>query len=110
MLNYDSIYISVHNGITKNNHEDKWTWETKKLLTQCVFVLLDLLALVMGDDKILCHDMDTLFGLIALCAANLPSQYFEALMFSSLVAWTNCWTKSGVANDLRRLGAHMMSL
>ena len=37
-------------------------------------------------------------------------QWREALMFSLMCIWTNCWANSWVAGDLRRHGAHAASL
>ena len=56
-----------------------------------------------------CHQMETFFKLLALCAGNSPvtgefphkSQWLRALMFSLIWAWTNGQVNNRDVGDLR---------
>ena len=66
----------------------------------------------------LCHDMETLSALQALCEGKPPvtggfpptGPPMWSFDVALVLTWTSCWTNSQSIGDLRRLDAHVTSL
>ena len=54
--------------------------------------------------------VETFFTLLVLCEGNQKCQWRGSCIFSFMCAWTNVWTSSTFARDLRHHEAHLTSI